>query len=353
VPAKEIGRRNQDIQYKCEYFPWFDTDVQRSKPIRFSASKLMRLCKNLLKKFPRIKAMLKRILKGKTKPAQKLIIVKDWLQFYEAKYLVTQGKSFTRPSKKPKVSVIILAYNNLHISQLCLYSLYANRSYENVEIIVVDNASKDDTPTWLETFQKGQQDLKLILNKENAGFAGGNNQAARIATGDYLVFLNNDTVLPVGWIEGLLKYMKKDELLGLVGPVTNAIGNEARIEIDYHDPAGFEAFAARRVKKMKGKSFDIRMLAFYCVMVRREVYLAMGGLDERFGVGMFEDEDMAVRYNQDNKKVICAEDVFIHHFHGFSFSKLKQDRYNSLFVENKKKYEEKWGRKWEPYTFRK
>ncbi len=367
VPAKEIGKRNKDIRYKCEYFPWFDTDIQRTKPYRLKNYKPLRKRKSIprriLNRFPHLKSGLKRILKGKhvaaktepiDLPVAKAILIEEWLKAYEEKYRQRLGRPQNVLYEGPKVSVIILTYNNLPISQLCLYSLFANTSYDNMEVIVIDNASTDGTPAWLETFHDEQHpELKLVLNKKNIGFAGGNNQAARIATGEYLVFLNNDTVLPVGWIEGLLKYMERDKQLGLIGPVTNATGNEARIDTDYSDPEGFEAFAARRATEMENRSFDIRMLAFFCVMTRKKTYFELGGLDERFGVGMFEDDDLAVRCHQDNKKVICAEDVFVHHFHGSSFGNLAKDYYDRIFEENKKKYEEKWGRKWEPYTFRK
>jgi GT2 family glycosyltransferase/acetyltransferase-like isoleucine patch superfamily enzyme len=366
VPAREIGKRNKDIRYKCEYFPWFDTDVQRVKPFRPRHYKSVKnrksISRRVLNKFPRLKSSVKRILKGKpraaetgteARPVDKSIVIEEWLKAYEKKYRQKQDRPGIPPHGAPKVSVIILTYNNLRISQLCLYSLYANASYGNMEVIVIDNASTDGTPAWLEAFRDERPELRLILNNENKGFAGGNNQAARIATGEYLVFLNNDTVLPVGWIEGFLNYMEHDEQLGLIGPVTNAIGNEAKIDAEYHDPEGFETFAARRAIEMKNKSFDIRMLAFFCVMARKHTFLAMGGLDERFNVGMFEDDDMAVRCHQDNKKVVCAEDVFIHHFHGSSFGKLERGYYSQIFEENKKKYEDKWGRRWEPYTFRK
>ena len=103
---------------------------------------------------------------------------------------------------------------------------------------------------------------------------------------------------------------------------------------------------------MSGEAFDIRMLAFFCVMARKDQFEALGGLDERFLVGMFEDDDLAVRYQLQGQRVVCAEDVFIHHFQGASFGKLDKDRYTQLFEENKQKYEEKWGRKWEMYQSR-
>ena len=280
--------------------------------------------------------------------------VNDWLSYYEGRAeIVLPLNNNTDNDKLPKVSIIILTFNNLVFSQLCLYSIYCNTTYPNYEVIVVDNASTDETPAWLKIYSGTHPNLKIILNSDNTGFAGGNNQAAREATGEYLVFLNNDTVVTQGWIERLLAHLQSDPAIGLVGPVTNATGNEARIPVSYTTPAEMEAFALDCAITMSMSSFDIRMLAFYCVMTRKDQYENMGGLDERYAVGMFEDDDLAVRYHQQGLRVVCAEDVFIHHFQRVSFSKIESEKYNRIFEENRKKYEDKWGRKWQPYKLRK
>lgn len=275
--------------------------------------------------------------------------VADWLKYYQRRKEIRPA---AEKANLPRVSILILTYNNLIINQLCLKSIYCNTTYPDFEVVVVDNASSDDTPKWLTGFARTHPNLKIILNAENRGFAAGNNQAAGEASGEYLIFLNNDTVVPRGWIERLLAHMQQDPKIGLVGPVTNATGNEARIPIIYTDAAGMEVFAEQRATEMAGICFDIRMLAFYCVLARKDQYQAIGGLDERFGVGMFEDDDLAVRYHEAGFRVVCAEDVLIHHFQGASFGKLDNERYQAIFEENRKKYEEKWGRKWEMYKWR-
>ncbi len=276
----------------------------------------------------------------------------DWLRYYQTRPEMYQEKNNSDPADMPIVSVLILTYNNLLLNQLCLHSVYANTTYPNFEVIVVDNGSVDETPGWLKQFAQTHPNLRLFLNSENRGFAGGNNQAAREAKGEYLIFLNNDTVVTRGWVEGLLAYFQTVPQAGLVGPVTNAIGNEACIRIDYSSPYEMEAFAEKIARKMKGRSFDIRMLAFYCVMARKAQYETLGGLDERFAVGMFEDDDIAVRYQQEGFRVLCAEDVFIHHFHRSTFGKLAEEIHQKIFDENREKYEQKWGHVWRPYHFR-
>jgi GT2 family glycosyltransferase len=90
----------------------------------------------------------------------------------------------------------------------------------------------------------------------------------------------------------------------------------------------------------------------FCIALSRRVLDKVGLLDEQFSVGMFEDDDYALRVKKAGFKILCAEDVFIHHFGGASFGKLQSAEYERIFKENKKKYELKWGIEWEPHRYR-
>jgi GT2 family glycosyltransferase len=92
------------------------------------------------------------------------------------------------------------------------------------------------------------------------------------------------------------------------------------------------------------------MLAMFCVAMRREVFDKVGTLDERFGVGMFEDDDYSVRVKQAGFRLICAADVFVHHFGQAAFGKLiKSGDYDRIFEENQRQYEAKWQTAWQPH----
>jgi GT2 family glycosyltransferase/glycosyltransferase involved in cell wall biosynthesis len=251
----------------------------------------------------------------------------------------------------PKASIIILTYNNLQYTRLCLESIYSKTDYPNYEIIVVDNASTDETPEFLENLARDHENVELILNQANAGFAAGNNQGAEASSGDFLVFLNNDTVVTRGWLSRLIHHLG-DMDVGMVGPVTNWSGNESRIEVDYLTLQGMDDFARRYTTNHDGQRFEIKMLPLMCAALRRPVFKEVGALDEAFGVGMFEDDDYALRLKSSGYKIICAEDVFVHHWGSASFSKIKQDKYQRLFNENRRKFEAKWGLSWEQHKSR-
>jgi GT2 family glycosyltransferase/glycosyltransferase involved in cell wall biosynthesis len=248
-----------------------------------------------------------------------------------------------------RASVIVVTYNNLALTRLCLESLIRNTEYPNFEVIVVDNNSSDETQKYLLNLKERHENLKIILNEENLGFAKANNQGIRISSGEYIILLNNDTITPRGWMTGLLKRLE-DPKIGIVGPVTNFVGNEARVEVGYRTWAEMEEFAQAQTWSHQDQIADIHMLAMFCVAMRREIFEEVGELDEQFGIGMFEDDDYSIRVRRKGYRVVCAADTFVHHFGQAAFGKLiRTGHYDRLFNENKAKFERKWGVTWEPH----
>lgn len=267
---------------------------------------------------------------------------------HRAELLISEAEN---SDADPVVSVVVVTYNNLDLTKECLASLETLSDYPKLEIIVVDNASSDGSVEWLSEWAHSDAKRILILNEDNKGFAAANNQGLLAASGRYMVMLNNDTYVTPGWIRTMVNHMMRDPTIGLLGPVTNNIGNEARIDISYGSMDEMISSSAKYTLPRMGQIFPLRTVAFFCVMLERGTFEKIGPLDEAFGRGFFEDDDYCRRIETAGLKVICAEDVFIHHHLSASFNKLKQHERQRLFEENKRVYEAKWG-PWIPHDYR-
>ncbi|MCB9461510.1 MAG: glycosyltransferase [Anaerolineaceae bacterium] len=245
----------------------------------------------------------------------------------------------------PMFSIVIVTWKNLDLTQQCVESIFRNTDYPNYEIIVVDNASDDGTPDYLKSLAAREDRVKVILNDENRGFAAANNQGIQLAEGENVLLLNNDTIVTRGWLTGLGRYLR-DEKIGMVGPVTNFVGNAARIDVPYKTVEDMETFANDWMRDHHGESFEIDMLAMFCVAMRRSLIDEIGLLDESYGIGMFEDDDYAERTKAAGYDIICARDIFIHHHGQASFKLLPEDEYQALWESNQSYYEGKFDKKW-------
>lgn len=251
---------------------------------------------------------------------------------------------------KPSASIVVLTYNNLELTRACLDSLARFTDPQLCETIVVDNASTDGTQDFLQRWAAGGHGRRLILNENNRGFAAGNNQGLAVAQGDYLVLLNNDTEVTQGWLTTLMNHLRSNSDIGIVGPVTDNIGNEARIALRYTSVEEMQGKARSYTLAHMGERLPIRTLAFFCVMIPREVYQRVGPLDESYGLGFFEDDDYCRRIERAGWRIACAEDVFVRHHLSASFGKLGKGR-RDLLERNRKIYEAKWG-PWIPHRYR-
>jgi GT2 family glycosyltransferase len=155
-------------------------------------------------------------------------------------------------------------------------------------------------------------------------------------------------------------HLRRDRTIGLLCPTTNFCGNEARVEPSYDSGASgavplaaMSAFAARRAREHRGRIFDIGVAAMYCVAMRKGVSDQVGPLDEAYGVGMFEDDDFAVRMREAGYRVVCAEDAYVHHVGQGAFRKLSPAEYDALWKKNQAYFEKKWGVAWKAHVPRK
>jgi GT2 family glycosyltransferase len=249
-------------------------------------------------------------------------------------------------------SIVVLTYGGLPFTRLCLESVLANTAEHDFELIVVDNASGDGTRGYLTQLADADARVRVLLNARNMGFAPACNQGLGLAMGEHLVLLNNDTMVPPGWFGPLLSHLR-DPAVGLVGPVTNRIGNEAEIETDYRTWGELLAFARHQARENAGQWLAMGTPAMFCLAMRRQTFHHLGPLDERYEIGLLEDDDYAERAREAGYELRCVEDSFVHHFGEASFGNLVAGgEYQRILRANRQRYAEKWGRDWQPYERR-
>ena len=248
---------------------------------------------------------------------------------------------------EPAASVIVVAVDGLPFTRLCLESVLEHTESPPFELIVVDNGSRDGTRDYVERLAKRDGRVRVIRNDQNRGFAAAVNQGLAEARGDTLVLLNNDAVVPRGWLIRLARHLLHEHL-GAVGPVTNRIGTDAEIDVEYTTYGEFLDFAEVIAERNAGERRGVQMLAMFCLATRRDVVDRIGPLDEQFEIGMFEDDDYAERLRRSDYRLALAEDVLVHHFGEASFGKLfASGERDALMRANRERFEKKWGIDWD------
>lgn len=237
------------------------------------------------------------------------------------------------------VSIIIVTHNQVEYTKECIASI---KDWTTVphRIMVVDNSSTDKTRSYL----KGLPGIDVLLNEENAGFPAACNQALNRADGDYVLLLNNDVVVTEGWLDRLVDVAEPDPAIGVVGPITNSIsGIQIDKEARYGSIKEMHKYARAVRKKNRGETAASPRVAFFCTLIRKEVIDRIGGLDERFSPGNFEDDDFCLRAQLAGFKTVVARDVFVHHYGSKSFGTGGKDAYAKRIETNRQVFMEKWG----------
>lgn len=247
----------------------------------------------------------------------------------------------------PKVTIIILTWNGARHIFDCLESVQKS-TYQNYEIIVVDNGSKDGTP---DLIKNNFLNVKLILNKKNLGFTGGNNIGIKQAKGEILFLLNDDTKIHPNLIEVLVKELKSSSKIGIVGP-----------KIYFMDEPKKIWFAGGRIDWFKGKTFhlgknltdkelindskkEVDFITGCALMIKKEVVDRIGLFDDKF-FAYYEDADLCQRAKKIGYQIIyvpfggvwhvksaTASNVFMDDIQGKYFKMLGRYLKFSIFLK--------------------
>ncbi len=223
------------------------------------------------------------------------------------------------------VSIIILCWNSLEYTKKSIESISKNTNL-NYQLVIVDNGSTDGTSQYLMTMLN-EKDL-LIRNAKNIGFPAGNNLGARVATGEYLLFLNNDCEVEPNWLEQLI-ISSKEEGVGLVGASLGFLAREDRKKMLYYK--GICKNADELMSYLEG----------WCLLMRRKDFFSLEGFDIQFSPFFSEDADLSFKCKERGLKIKRLPDpVPIRHHR--SKSVMNYPNTASIRHENDSKLYRKW-----------
>lgn len=235
-----------------------------------------------------------------------------------------------------KISIIILSFNNYEeTTGKCLNALAADPDFSKWEVIVVDNASDANTQRQLCEAKRRYSGVNFVFNERNVGFAAGNNIGIKLAAGDIIILLNSDAFPSPGMLGRLVEHFAHDTQLGMVGPVTNAAGNEQCIYTDTGSPEDKTDEGLRYASSGERDTLLAYRLDFFCVAIPRHALDKVGLLDEDYGRGYYEDLDYSLRVKAAGYKLGVAEDTFVYHRGSTSFGKLPHET-KELLKRNKR-----------------
>ncbi|MBI3468000.1 MAG: glycosyltransferase [Planctomycetes bacterium] len=233
-------------------------------------------------------------------------------------------------------SIVIVTLNQLDHTKLCIESIQRHTT-EPYELVFVDNGSSDDTVGYLRSIPNA----KLIVNAANRGFPAAANQGLQAGSGRQSLLLNNDTIVTPGWLTRLLRALYSDPTVGMVGPCSNFVSGPQQIPVPYHDLDEIHRFARDWGEANEGRRIETDRLVGFCLLIRREVVERIGLLDERYGIGNFEDDDYCLRARQAGYRLVITRDAFVHHFGGATFIGSRVD-HGTLMRRNQRLFQQKW-----------
>lgn len=224
----------------------------------------------------------------------------------------------------PKVVMIVLNHNSLQKlgeNSLRFLKSIAQTRYDNLEIVVVDNASTDGSDTVIESWAKEAPHVKLVRLSRNMGYAGGNNRGVKMCgdAAEYFVFLNNDVEVEEDWLEKIIDVMEYDrsvaaaqpkilqlrqrELIDSLGGLIDRVGRAYDLGHDMPD------------KDSTGRALEVFYARGAAIAIRAELFKNLGGFDEDYFI-YYEETDLCWRLRLQGYRIITVPAAKIYHLGG-------------------------------------
>jgi cellulose synthase/poly-beta-1,6-N-acetylglucosamine synthase-like glycosyltransferase len=237
------------------------------------------------------------------------------------------------------VTIVIPAFNQTEVTRQCVASILESTTVP-FHINLVDNGSESPLADHIPS----GPELTIIRSEENLGFAAGVNLGMANAEG-HVLLLNNDTLVPTGWLDPMVGLLRTSPGIGAVGPMSNAVsGSQLIPDLALTSMDEINACADRRRREHAGTIRDVARLVGFCMLIRREAVADVGLFDEQFGTGNFEDDDYCVRLLRAGYRLCVDEGSFVFHYGSQTFQEmgLVGDAWQSLIAENEERFGAKW-----------
>ncbi len=241
----------------------------------------------------------------------------------------------------PCVSIVIPVYNAFPYTYACLASILRHTQVVRYEVIIADDGSTDRTRE-IERIAEG---VRVVRHEAPLRFLRNANAGAREARGKYLVFLNNDTQVQEDWLAPLVRLMEDDDSIGMTG--AKLVYPDGRLQeaggIVWRDASAWnyghgDDPSAVQYNYVK----DVDYISGAAICIRRSLFEALGGFDDRYAPAYYEDTDLAFSVRQCGKRVVYQPQSVVVHFEGISNGTDVEAGLKRYQVENRQKFREKW-----------
>jgi GT2 family glycosyltransferase len=238
----------------------------------------------------------------------------------------------------PLISIIVPVFNKVDYTTRCLRAIAAHTRDVPHEVIVIDNASSDETAQALPLLDN----IRFARNTTNLGFAKASNQGAAMARGQYVLFLNNDTEPTPGWLPPMVAEVEADPAVAIVGSkllYPDGTVQHGGVVFAYAGPEPITPLHlhARQPASASHRRLELRAVTAACMLIRPDVFREHGGFDEAF-VNGGEDVDLCLKVWRSGRKIVFTPaSVVVHHESAsdgrFRFAAANADRLNGLWLD--------------------
>lgn len=237
-----------------------------------------------------------------------------------------------------KISIVLLTFTEIHLINQCLEYLlkYADSPYE---LIVINVGSDKEIVTMLQN----QAGVRLVTYEENIGIARAYNAGLNMTECDYVLFLSQYSLITENSISSMLECLNSADDIAMVGPVSNEVSGDQHLRVEYRDLSQMKAFTRTNQTLNRGVYRRTFRLLSHCLLVKKDVLDNIGGFDERFCPGGYEDDDLCLRLINEGYKLYIALEAFVHYVNPLKLQSFDAAGYLHQLSDNRAKAIDKWG----------